>query len=86
MSLTLTDESIYRWVIILSFVGPWNGPFNTLSQVAITFLHFFECLLTTSLKRLGLQVIVFRLQYCIFLPRTSEIYYNQLAELVSSFI
>ena len=36
---------------------------------------------------LGSQVIVFKLQYCIPLPRTSRIlYYGQLAKLVASFI
>ena len=35
---------------------------------------------------LASQVMVFRLQSCLFLPRTREIYYNQLAELVATFL
>ena len=34
----------------------------------------------------GSQVKVFKLQCCLSLPRTSETYYNELAELVQSFV
>ena len=47
----------------------------------------YMCIFTYLFKNgLGLQVIVFRLQSCLSLPRTSNIYYNQLAELVVTFL
>ena len=53
------------------------------SNVTVSYDVFFTYLFKNDLAS---HVTVFKLLPCLFLPRTSKTWYNQLAELVATFI